>query len=279
MSGSSASLNSSGGAGGGLPVPYIQLASALEQKLTAYNPNAAGFMVSADGTKLGFITMPIFTAKEIPEALFEKDLRLEVLWYTRKSLKAKGGSSRGYVHPTHTAGLSSESPTGGAPVAPTLPNSRFRGGQRNIFDGFVSEWSVTKNGQRFFIDGLGKFFQVQSINYINGAGVSQANVQAFVPTNVAANGGQSPNPSGFGYSARYRPNYFKFRFSIQDPSDPRARITGAETGVFVVAPAIHPFVQDVAASQAAGHTVNKINTGYDATRFNVWRETRLPSGI
>lgn len=258
----------------GLPVPSVTLADMSDGMYAAYNPNGASFTVSADGNKLFMERMPLFTANEIPQELFAQDLRLEVLWYTKKSLRANGGGGGKYVHPTHTAGINNETPTGGAPVAAQLPRSRSRGGGRA--SGHTTEWSVTKIGQRFFIDSLGLFFAKASVNYIDVTGNGNS-VTAYIPANKSANGGYSANQNGFGYSAKFRPNYFKFRFSIQDPNDPRARITGAETDTFVMSSRVMPFVQDAAASQAAGQMRRRINSVYQPDQLNTWLKTRLPS--
>jgi hypothetical protein len=260
----------------GLPVPSVTLADMRDGAYAAYNPNGVNYTVSANGDKLYMERMPLFTANEIPQELFSQDLRLEVLWYTKKSLRARGGGGGKYVHPKHTAGIAHENPTGGAPVAAQLPNSRSRGGNRSGFNGHTTEWSVTKIGQRFFIDSLGLFFLRAGINYVDVTGNANS-VTAYVPANVSANGGYSPNPNGFGYSAKFRPNYFKFRFSIQDPNDPRARITGAETDTFVMSSSVMPFMQDAAASQAVGQMRRRISSFYQPDQLSTWLKTRLPS--
>jgi len=259
-----------------LPVPSIQLASPRDPQLAAYNPSQAEFTVAINGDKLLMRRMPIISVLDVPAQAFDLDLRLELLWYTNRNRKANGGGVSGYKHPSHSLVDAPLSPTGAAPIAPVLPNSRFRGGNRQQMGiNTVSEWTIKYNTQRFFIDTLGLFYTQGLINYNDaGGGASQT---MYIPSCRAANGGYNSNLGGFGYSAQYRPNYFRFRFSVQDPNDTRARITGPVSQTITMANAVHPFIQDQIATQATGFTVLGISSYFQADMFNVWFETRLPS--
>jgi len=278
MSGTGASLIQSA-AGIVLPVPHITLGGLLNSgPLQLHNPAGVDFTRLHDGTKMALAKCPVFTALEVPEAALAFDLRLELLWFRKERRKAHGGGANGYRHPTHgipsDAGLAS--PTGGSPVAPVLPVSRFRGGDPANLGPRVSEWSVTKVGQRFFIDTLGLYFVRTAVSYMTTAGGGAGNTtNLFVPSFIRASG-LSADPRGFGYASMYRPNYFKFRYSIQDPNDERARLTGPTSGTIVCAHAVHPFVQNAAATAANGYTSLEIDTGFNPDQANCWFETRLP---
>ena len=182
----------------------------------------------------------------------------------------------GYRHPSHSLPNAPFSPTGASPIASVLPPSRFRGGGlRQIGANTVSEWSVTENSQRFFIDTLGLFYVPHFLGYRTVSG--GASLLMHVPSCRASNGGGSINLGGFGYSAMHRPNYFRFRYSVQDSTDVRSRVTGPVSQTIVMAPSVHPFVPDFVETQAQGVTVLLVNAGFQSNMFNTWFDTRLPS--
>jgi hypothetical protein len=262
-----------------LPVPRILLSNPLKSG-GARNPNGIDYTLAKDGQKLFMRSMPLFTAIEIPEALFAMDLRLELVRYSsRHHNNAKPRGHDGYKHPTHnnTDGAGWNSHCGATPVATNLPNSKFRGGLNAEASRSITEWSVTSSTQSFLIDTLGDFYTLDNILYRDTSGNNQF-ITMYVPSDRSANGGQTARGT-FGYSARHRPNYFKFRFSVADPSNDRQRITGAETDTFVMAPYVHPFVQDVVSSQAFQQTNISIDPNFSPTVFNVWLRTRLPGGV
>lgn len=272
MSGTSASIVNKN-AGFFLPVPHIVLANLLNSG-QGVNPQSNPFSyTSTAGDKLAVIRMPLFSAVDLPKLLFDNDLRLELLWYRNEVTRQRGGGSAGYRHPTHSpAGGTIDDPTGSAPPAAILPTSRFRGnGSTN--EKQVSEWSINKNGQKFHIATLAHFFTIENIDYRDVTG-GISTIELFVPRNRAAYG-LSASHKLKGYSNRYRNNYFRFRFSIADPSDLRARITGPETQTIVMGNSTFAFSQDVAASQAIGKTCLRIAPGFDARSFNCWFSTRL----
>lgn len=275
MSGTSAYTQ--GQAGGiTLPAPNIQLAQPSDARFANANPTGLTYTVTTDGTKLHMHRMPLLTVMDVPEEAFELDLRLELLWYTKRSLRANGGNVSGYKHPSHSLPNAPFSPTGAAPIASVLPTSRFRGGGwRQVGANTVSEWSVSKNTQRFFIDTLGLFYSPDIIRYNDAGG--GAGLSMYIPSCKSASGsGYSYNRNGFGYSSRFRPNYFRFRYSVQDQNDERARVTGPVSQTVVMAPAVHPFVPDLVETQAQGVTVLSINAGFRPDVFNTWFDTRLP---
>ena len=262
-----------------LPVPHITLGGLLNSgPLQLHNPSGVDYTRLHDGSTMILAKCPVFSALEVPEAALALDLRLELLWFRKERRKTHGGGANGYRHPTHgipgDPGLAS--PTGGSPVAPVLPMSRFRGGDPANLGPRVSEWSVTKVGQQFFIDTLGLYFVRYPVNYMTtGGGGAGTTVGLFVPS-FGRTCGIAADQKGFGYASVYRPNYFKFRYSIQDPNDERARLTGPTSGTIACAHAVHPFVQNAAATAANGYTSLELDTGFDPDRANCWFETRLP---
>lgn len=278
MSGTGASLIRPSAAT--LPVPSVGLAKPRDPNLVAYNPSGLTFSINADGDKLFMDRMPLFTAVEIPDELFNHDLRLELMMYRAES-RNQGGGVDGYRHPAHAPDdMNIATPFGVSPVAPRLPNSRFRGGNRNgqSQSTTTTEWSVTRNGQRFFIDSLGQFWTRRPVYYVDAANNGQ-NVMMNVPTNGRVIGAQGAVPQhSFMYSRLYRPNYFAFRYSIEDPNDSRGqRITGPWSRVIKMASAVHPFVQDAVASSTFGRAVGSLDSKFVADTSNCWFETRLPS--
>ena len=260
-----------------LPVPHITLASPRDPRLAAYNPPAVDFTLPADGSMKFFMRrMPIFTAMDIPDFALTMDLRLELLWY-RRERRNRGGGNNGYRHPAHhpTTVPDVDSPLGIAPVASPIAGSRFRGGIPNNKPGCVSEWSITKVGQRFFIDSLGHQMKFYPVNFIDNAGAPQQ-IKLICPSFLGANSSNA-SQHGFGYAAKYRPNYFQFRYSVADPNDVRNRLIGPVSETIVCAHHIHPFVHNATASAATGLTCNDIHSQFKDSELNCWFATRLPA--
>jgi hypothetical protein len=279
MTGSASTLQASNAASG-LPIPHITL-SKIELD-SVLNPNGVDYTFAVDGTKINPRHLPMFTAIEIPKALFKEDLRLELVMYkrtTRKNARNINERLNGYHHPTHNP-ASNPSPTGGSPYATKLPNSRFRGGGRALEVDTITEWTVTSNGQKFYIDTLGNFITGLNMDYISAANNGgTGNVQVYVSTNKSQNGRLAHLAAKtFGYSAVFKPLYFAFRFSIKDKKDPRGqRIVGGTSKIITFAPNVHPFVQNAAVSAAVGSICLDINPAYKSTEWNCWFETRLPT--
>lgn len=280
MSGTSGGYQAGGSSGAGLPVPHITLAKQMDPVLQpTLNPAGLSYTLTPGGIKAIMQRTPLFSAVDIPQSLIDQGLRLELLRYVSHGQRANGGARSGFAHPSHvilsaaTTGI-----TGVTPIAPMLPASRFRGGgvRNGLLVGWdvTTEWEVTAPTQRFFIDSLGDFMLQQPINYVSAAGGFSSTVVVFTPSD-SGNGGYVASPAHFGYAGRYRPNYFQFRFSIQDPNDPRARITGPVTPTIACAHSVHPFVQDMTVQ---GETVLLIANDFDPDEMNCWWSTRLPSG-
>ena len=269
----------------GLPVPRVYLVAPNKARAGA-NPNAIDFTVMLDGQKVTLESFPYLSASEIPKELFARDLRLELLRYSVKkgSATQKRGRS-GYKHPSHEVvdGAGWLGHTGATPVAPPLPPSKHRGGGRANTLGLPSaqrmttEWAVASADSSFLIDTLGDFYTPTSVLYNTGGVVNGGNLATYVPSDRASRGYAAPRGL-FGYGSTYRPNYFQFRFSVSDPTDPRSRVTGPVGQTFVMAPSVHPFIQDVAATQLAGNIMLVVNPAFSPNRYNVWINTRLPGG-
>lgn len=269
----------------GLPVPRIYLVAPNKARAGA-NPNNIDFTEMLDGAQVRMESMPYLSASEIPKELFARDLRLELLRYSvKKGSTAQKRGRSGYKHPSHEVpnGIGWLGLTGATPVAPPLPSSKHRGGSRANTLGtsnaqrMTTEWAVANADSSFLIDTLGDFYTPSFVQF-NSGGLGSLPLEVHVPSDRAARGFTAPR-NLFGYGATYRPNYFKFRFSVSDPTDPRNRITGPTGDTFVMAPSVHPFIQDVAASELNGTTVVIVNRRFDSKRYNVWMNTRLPGGV
>jgi hypothetical protein len=259
-----------------LPVPHVVLAKQRgDNALPAYNPNSDPFTYTISGDKLLLSKTPLITVMDLPPDLLKLDLRLELLWFRKERKNSHGGGGNGYRHPSHfpTGNATIDSPTGLSLQATPLTNTRFRGGS-GALSPRVSEWSVTKVGQKFFVDTLGHYFALDDVLYIDTTGSGQT-VKAFVPTFKAASS-KNASQRGYGYSARYRPNYFQFRYSVADPRDPRNRLVGPTTKTIVCTALRHPFVHDAAASASTGLTCNAIHGNYKENELNCWFSNRLP---
>jgi hypothetical protein len=284
MAGTSGYFNSGGG-GGGLPVPDIKLARPLATALNPLNPNEDLRSNTPNGSTLRWHAWPLFSAHNLPSWALEStaELRLELLWFRNGNNRKRGS---GYRHPSHTyVSGNPTGPTGFTALSPALPNGRAYGGGRmnGVYPGdMITEWVVSDRDQRFFIDTLGQFFEIYSVQYEQAMGGAQ-----FVPLpcpthkSSAASAGANSRNRGFAYCKRYQPNYFQFRFSCKDESaaDPRDRIYGPTTQTVVAGLLVHPFLVNAEDSQAQQRTTLDLSPVNTHTEMNCWFNTRLPGYI
>jgi hypothetical protein len=260
----------------GLPVPRIYLVAPNKARVGA-NPAAVTYTVAIGGEKLQMQSMPYLSASEIPKELFDRDLRLELLRYSvKKGSTAQKRGRSGYKHPTHlvTDGPAWLGHSGATPVAPSLPTSKHRGGSSASGLRMTTEWAIASADSSFLIDTLGDFYYPSLVSYFDTVG-NNPQLAVHIPSDTASRGYSAPRQV-FGYSPKYRPNYFRFRFSVSDPTDPRNRIVGPYSETVVMAPSVHPFIQDVAATQTLGRVAVKVNSNFNPLVYNTWLETRLP---
>ncbi len=272
MSTSYTGYQSSGG--GGLPVPHIVLAGPLSAG-QGHNPNSVDYTWTAADEQMFMRNMPLFTAKDFPASLLEQDLRLELLIYRKETSRQNTGAAKGFRHPAHSpTGAVADDPTGGAPPASVLPPSRYINAVNNGTVAGVpfvpyrqtTEWSVTAIGQKFFIANLGQFYFREDVDFRDPTGGIQS-VKAFVPRNKAVKR-RNAGSRYFGYSHRFADLLFTFRFSIADPDDSRARLSGPETRVIRMGNTFFPFVQDLSEIYTATDTRNIIDQNYQYHNFN-----------
>ena len=79
----------------------------------------------------------------------------------------------------------------------------------------------------------------------------------------------------FGYSSRYRPLYFAFRY-IMKADDGYSYISWPLTRVIKLAQEEHPFSYNADASNILWITANSLNPWADQNKARCWFETRLP---
>ena len=81
--------------------------------------------------------------------------------------------------------------------------------------------------------------------------------------------------SKFGYSSRYRPLYFAFRY-IMKADDWYSYISWPLTRVIKLAQEEHPFIYNADASNILWYTANDLNPSATQDSARCWFETRLP---
>lgn len=281
------SLLCNGQSGVGIPEPRIEIArlSNIDKQL---NPNHVNyFIVPTDSppntNKLGTATMLLFIAEQIPQELFSYDLRLEVLHYTKTAGSRDRIGRRGFHKPTHGTSSTQSSPAAWpiteysyahpsgnyTHMAARNPASRYNGGV-DPYWGFVSEYSVTSHGQRFYLDGMGSFFMFTSVKYWNDG--AEYSAEFPVPRGRL---GASKTPGKLnGVSRMFGSGYFKFRLSIASPENSRERIYGPTTETMTIGPVRWPFMRMFELSAREGRT--SVEAFPKGLRYSCWWSERVP---
>jgi hypothetical protein len=266
----------SGGSSIHLPVPRVSVAQPLDYNGTPVNPNGVDYSFALDGTKISFRKMPVVSTVDLPAMLLNPsfDTRLELIEYKRELGRS---ATSGFRHPTHfISDAGSASPTGGSPVAPVLPKSRFTGSVRPQGNN-ITEWSITQR-RDILIDSLGNQIGFRNISYRNTDGSTNV-MGVYTQSNAGANGSNSMSSKGHVHSSKYRGFYVQFRYSIKDPNGIRQdRLYGPLSQVLYVAPATDLMIVDTAKSNDNGFVCGYLNPQFDSRiwtcNFSKHRTTR-----
>lgn len=275
MTGTSASVNASKPGASGLPAPKVRLWNnqnlAIQTQVVDTSPGSGALMqvlptvlvqVVALGIPEAIMTDPVFA------------LRLELLRYRRRTANASASTGSGfkdaaYHHPTHGPG-------------PSGNGSHTHGGTQSLpaatLNVRLTEWPVLQHGAVIDVtDSMHSFMQMALVEYRDPAGAP-----LFVPAVV-------PCGTRRGSLARRRwpcgpnltPGYFRFRWSITDPTDQRKqRIHGPESVTVSLTPDVHPFRDEpmIAGGNPLGLATVSVRPDYEARRTRAWigSVSRLP---
>lgn len=252
----------------GLPAPRVQVRrtsapNAVQVQNTSFQ-NAAVRMVHAvlvttHGLSVDVINNPAYK------------VQLELLRYVRRRRSTSGdpaNASRqkaGFVHPSHGPAASGNgSHTHGGTHSATLNFGPA------IIPFRLTEWKVTDLQQTVDVSqGCAAFMVRAPVAYRDPAG-DMPNIQAVYP--ISNRGSNARMGRTYGYAGLFTPGYFKFRWSIIDPADPRGQRThGPLSETVAISSEVFPFVTDV---MNGGKATVTINPAYDPNRLSAWIDRR-----
>jgi len=244
-----------------LPVPKVRLQSP--------RAGVASVMQTAwSGQPVEVFNMPEIVAVDIADELLapELGLQLEILRYRRgtRNSVSSGYNGSGYVHPSHHVNGSHRNGT------------FWRGGRHNDHpNGYVprpTEWSVTAKNQIITMLDIASFVRLESVAWRDATGTDNL-VNCLVPTYTSPRSFQRAKRH---YGKLYTPNYFVFRYSVIDLSDPRGnRISGGISRAVKMTHKIHPFNYLADESKALGKACCEINPNFKDSQIVCQFETHL----
>lgn len=264
MSGTSGSLATSTG-GITLPAPVLRRASSLLAPPALYIEEA--------GAATQVNTLSIVTASvhgfpdEIMQNLAQYQPQLELLRYvprrTREPFRNRSIVGGGYVHPSHGPAASGNGHhTHGGVHTKTAAVMAIR----------PTEWAVMNWGQVIDVtQGMFGFMRGMFIQYRDPTGNGATLWATTAAPQKAVIGTRFP------YSSAFRPGYYRFRWSIIDPSDARGqRISGPLSDTVSVSTAVFPF--SPAPPIGGGATATVVAT-FNHRLLNTWlgSVSRLPT--
>lgn len=273
MSGTSASSAGGGGGGLGLPAPVVRVGefdpSNNTYQVPDQNPAAAGGTVGV--TVRSQVSISVHG---LPQAIFA-DLatyqpKLELMRYVRRRTTtdrfSRNFRTNGYVHPSSVA---FSNPSG----------SHTHGGGHPTISGVVTplrqtEWDVLNFGQVIDVtQGMLGFMHIANVPWRDSLG-NQGTTKLVVPSGSSMNGGFGKR---YPYAGIYYPGYYKFRWSIIDPSDDRGqRVTGPLSDTVSITTEVFPFIP--AAADPFGRAAANLNPAHDFQNLRAWvgSVSRLP---
>lgn len=203
--------------------------------------------------------------------------KLELMRYVPKRTTKTGWSrtmrNAGYVHPSHGPGASGN-------------GSHTHGGGHNLPVGTTAirhtEWDVTGWGQVIDVtQGLTGFLGMMRVTY------RAPSTGAQVFSTLAA-----PCPAGrklqavpgrrFPYGGNFAPGYYKFRWSIVDPTDDRGqRLSGPLSDTVAITTEVFPFIPEDAWLDTINgdyHATASVDARFEPRALRVWvgSVSRLP---
>ena len=253
-----------------LPAPKIRITggSAAWTVYDLPDVNWAGGTVQVECQP---ITVSVF---DLPAGI---KVQLELLRYSRRNAgidqsNGKSGKQRQWVHPSH---------------GPNPANGNWtRGGNHTAVSPVVqslrqTEWSVVNTDVLDVTQPMLGFMAIRDIQYRSPAAVAPGYQpdSSVLGVSTVANAKMRRPGKRFAYAPAFHPGTFRFRYSIEDPNDPRgSRISGPESETVNVSTEVMPFHIDTAASMASGVPMATIDPRYDPRRFRAWigPTVRLP---
>lgn len=250
---------------GFLPTPRVRLARDNPIGLPTILEGGGGA-----GPALTWVTHPQVVAINVPTALLDPalDLRVELLRYKKAKSQSRPGWGT-YVHPSHY--MVGSNPNG----------SDTHGGQHTDTAGIPitinrpSEWSVTSRNQVIDLVDLAVWFSMLDVDYQDAVTLTNQQVTLPCPAGEGKTFGYYYGRR-FMYVSRFRPNYFRFRYSILDLDEGRGRLTGPQTPTLAVSTDIFPFLVDDAVSAAQGRAFGTLDPRLVTTNMRCSWQTRLP---
>lgn len=254
MSGTNASYFA-GGASAALPAPVVRLGKnfAGTPYQAAKAPLAGGNVAAIVATNIATVSVHGLPAA-VMDDLATYQPQLELLRYvsvrSRSTRFSRAYLNGGYVHPSHGPGASGggHHTHGGAHTSVPAAIQAIR----------PTEWAVANWGQVIDVtQGMHGLMHIEAINYrlpSLGAMVTST-LDVLVPS------GATTRSFGrrFPYDGTFRPGYFRFRWSIIDPTDSRGqRVTGPLSDTVSLTNEVFPFVP-------AEAWFNPIDNDYNAT--------------
>lgn len=251
-----------------LPAPVVRAGGAAQVYAMAKGAPLYGNVMTVK------VQNPVtVSAHGLPQVVLENlatyKPQLELMRYvsrrTATSTFSRGMRNAGYVHPSH------------APL-PSGTGSHTHGGAHAGIGSSVAairptEWPVTNYGQ--VIDatqGLTGFLQLHDVYFRDPTGVVAATPLPCPSGRVAQ---QLPGRT-FAYSRPFKPGYFRFRWSIIDPTDPRGqRISGPLSDTVSLTTNVYPFTPHLPIDGLATASVNP-NCIPDELRVWLGSTSRLP---
>lgn len=257
------SINSKQSSGaGGLPIPKVNLSG-------NFNEQVVKVQHSSGTNAYNLYRYPTVTVMDLSDEQIEKGVYVEMLHYrTAKSLRPQFGQSREAAYVVPAPQINGVNPMSG------IINGATRGGGYQDLADRPNLYKVTAHGEQIQVwEYLRNRHVFDTLAYTDATG-NLSYQQVLVPT-LRRRAFNNRSNSTFGYSGRYRPYYFTFRYVMVD-EETGYPISGPESARIKLAHKVHPFKRNLQQSGVFGFTVNDIDPLFSVDQMACWFETRLP---